>query len=690
MDSEAVRERKKRQAEPASEAGASSLPPVALNEKIHILPGQKIAHLSHAGAAAYAARNLEDGSALFAMLCGKAVVPRINSIASYKGVNSQGLLQIVESRVVNWPLENVQKLALVFEMPPGPPFMVKLEDRRAALSDDMLTRTVLTPLIEVLRTLHNTDMVHGAIRPTNIFQGGSPGSEIAILGECLSAPPSYTQPAVFEPIERAMAQPSGRGTGAREDDIYSLGVTVAMLLRGRNRLAGMSDYEIIQEKIEQGSYAALLGNDRLSARFTEFMRGVLSDDPEQRWDIDDITKWQEGRHQSTKLPKIQKKSVRAFDFSGEKMWNARAVALALNSNVTAGAQAIDDGHVSQWVRRSLEDGAVHKRLEWAIESAKGTGAGAGYQSRLIARVSAALDPAAPLCYKEVRILPQGVGTALAECIAKSGDVKTFAEIINQQLINFWFSIQPDVSSDAVSLSTLFDSCRGFLRQTMLGYGIERALYFLCDDVPCLSPVFKNFYVISPGDILLAYEAISQSDQRPECLIDRHIAAFLAVRDKKVVKQKSSLLGDEDKATRNLAALLVFAEIQRRYRTGPLPGLSRWFGDILKPALSRYHNSNLRRMMEKEIEKIKGNGDLIALATIVDNAQNSRADHDGFAMAVHEYAILAAEHEQMTKKIQTHGRKIGLRTGQEISAAISGISAALIISGFIFITFIGRL
>lgn len=694
MDSEAIgQEMKKPGLAPDTDARLPprDAAPLNLTEKIQIFPGQRLDHLSHAGASAYAARNIDDGKSLFAMICGKAVVPRINSIANYKGVNTPGLLQLVESRVLYWPFENQQKLALVYEMPPGPPFMVNLEAEREPIADETLIRIVLNPMVEILRLMRNSDMVHGAIRTTNIFQGGSAGNEIAILGECLSAPSSYTQPVVFEPIERSMAQPSGRGLGTGEDDLYALGITIAMLLRGRNLLAGLSDDEVIGEKIEHGSYVALLGNERVSAKLTEFLRGVLSDDPQQRWDIEDVQKWMEGRHLNPKQPKIERKAARPFEFGGEKIWHARALTMKLTKNTSIAAQVIDDSQLSQWVRRSLENPAIYKRLEWAIESAKEGGAGTGYQQRLVTRVCIALDPASPLRYKDISVLPRGIGTALAECFAKGGEIKTYADTINLQLVNFWLSVQSEISGDSVALVSQFDNCRGFLRQSMSGYGIERVLYFLCDEAPCMSPTLQNFFVATLPDLAFAFEKISQSESaRPETLIDRHIAAFLSVRDKKIMNQKASLVGSDDKSARNLGALLIFAEIQKRHRTGPLPGLSRWIGDIMKPVVERYHNRPLREKIQREIEKVKNTGDLVMLAAIVDNTQNVRADGDGFSIAAHEYAMLSQEHAHLAQKVQMQGRKIGLKAGQEISAAISGIISGVIILGLIVVNFMSRL
>jgi hypothetical protein len=46
-----------------------------------------------------------------------------------------------------------------------------------------------------------------------------------MLGECVSETSGVSQPAIFEPIERAMALPTGRGEGTPPDDMFALGVT---------------------------------------------------------------------------------------------------------------------------------------------------------------------------------------------------------------------------------------------------------------------------------------------------------------------------------------------------------------------------------------------------------------------------------------------------------------------------------
>lgn len=53
----------------------------------------------------------------------------------------------------------------------------------------------------------------------------------------------------------------GRGKGTIADDIYALGATMLFMGLGQCPVAEMSDREILAGKVENGSFATLLGGE---------------------------------------------------------------------------------------------------------------------------------------------------------------------------------------------------------------------------------------------------------------------------------------------------------------------------------------------------------------------------------------------------------------------------------------------
>ena len=259
-----------------------------------------------------------------------------------------------------------------------------------------------------------------------------------VLGDCVTAPPGFDQPLVFETVERAMASPGGRGDGDYGDDVYALGVALAIALIGRNPLDELSEEELIAAKVEHGTYAVLCSRERIPASLVEPLRGMLGDDRGERWGLDELSIWLRGDN----MPPIQRKSLpRAsipFPFAGRDHMTARTLARAFSQNVSEAVGVIRDGQAEMWVRRALQDVERADAMVTAVETAKAHSDDAlGSDDYLVCRVSITLDPGAPIRYKGFSFMPEGFGSALAVDILRHGAVQVPAEIIALAIPALW-------------------------------------------------------------------------------------------------------------------------------------------------------------------------------------------------------------------------------------------------------------
>jgi hypothetical protein len=209
-----------------------------------------------------------------------------------------------------------------------------------------------------------------------------------------------------------MAMPLGRGDGSATDDLYALGVTLIVLLLGRCPWAAMSEEQLLAEKIARGSYAALLGNERIIGTISEALRGLLADDPRERWTVDDLASWFEGRRLSPKQPAMVRRAPRPFEFGGQFFVTARSVAHAFARSPAAAARAVKAPEFEIWIQRSLADEDRAKLVNSALTEAYNLGP-VSQEERLVARVCTALDPPAPIRYKSIAVTLDGFGTAFA-------------------------------------------------------------------------------------------------------------------------------------------------------------------------------------------------------------------------------------------------------------------------------------
>ena len=666
-------------------AGGASAQIVSFNGQFYIHAGKRLPHLDQGPVKAYAASEMSDVSqaTYYALVCEPNLTPRSRLAVAYSSITSPNLVRLVASGPLYWPPASGQLYVFVYENIIGKPLTASGEFRGLGLKPDLVQQAIIKPLIYVLQDLHNSGIAHGNIRPSNMFPiGAGGGMDRTILGECLAAPPSFSQPVLFETLERAMCSPIGRGQPSIDDDFYALGVSLAVILRHRDPMEGFSDDEIIRYKMDQGSYTALTGKDRFSGDILELLRGLLNDDTKQRWTLEDVTGWLDGQRLTPKQGIKKIKAARPVHFQDERYLRPALLAMDLDKNQAEAAQLVESGNLEQWVSRSLEDPAVMKRLESAIETSAEMGRSAGYWDRLLCRVSIALDPEAPIRYKGVSVYPEGFGTALADAVIAKKDVQPYVDLINQQTVLFWLSSQPETHAEIGSIVSRFDSCRAFLRQNSIAYGLERCLYFLNPEGHCLSDKLKGFYVRNPEDMMQAFEKISEDPQHPELFFDRHVTAFLSVKDRQDVDPYLIELGSEDLPRRILGNIKILAAVQQRSRMGPFPGICAWIAEILDPVYARYHDRELRVALKSRVAKISEHGDIAKIVALVDNPATIQKDTDGYNQARMDYYRLRVESATLESKM-AEPELFNQGIGREVAALSSCILAGVVILFFVF-------
>lgn len=663
---------------------------ILLNDEIEILPDKRLPHLDQGEVKAYAARSVrrDRPGSYFALLCEKHLIPRVRAITQFSAILNKSIAKFVASGVVDWSPEGAQRYVFIYEDTLGKPLM-KYPDRGGlGWKQDMVMNVVIKPMINLLQDLRDADLAHGNIRPSNMFDGGLPIIEHVILGECLSTPPCSVSSSVFMTVEKYGAHPISRGLPTHEDDMYAFGASLAMILRERDPLEGMSDEEIFHRKVEHGSYITLTDKNRFAGGILELLRGLLYDDRSQRWAIEDVLKWMEGQRLTPKQSARKQKAQRALELSGNKYYNTEFLVADLQKDQVSAARLVESGELGQWITRSLEDKLVHARVEQAIETAQEFGKSTGYNDRLLCRVGIALNPEFPIRYKTIATKVEGFSYALAQAFALKQDLQPYADFINQQIVMFWIQHQTDMRLDVGSLTSRFDNCRMYLRQITIGYGIERCLYFMCPDSPCMSDKLAGYYVRTPEDLLEALERISEHPKRPDLFLDRHSIAFLSVKDRKVTDQWLVDLNAPEFYKRVRANIRCIAAIQERSRMRMFPGVTRWAADMLPPVFEHYHDREFREKIKNHVAKLKESGDIVKLAALLDDETVTKQDNALYLEARKEYYTLRKEEHLLEANLQRPD-KFGKATGHEIAAVVSSIIAAIIILVTAFIFFKDR-
>ncbi len=664
--------------------GAAGSAKVILNDRYEIDPAQPLPELGHVAADAYPAKRLDGGGTvgLCALVARSGLPARTDILPALRAIEHISVINLIAHGIAFWPPDGEERLILIYERPAAP-LRADLSGSVAPMREDEVIRVLVQPVAAALEELKRLRVVHGAINPTNLFLSARDDQPL-MVGDCLSAPTGFIQPAAFETIGRAMADPEARGIATPADDLYALGVSMVAMLLGRPLGDGLDDRAMIAAKIEMGSYAAVVGDANLPQHITEPVRGLLIDDPNQRLTLDDLQTWLGGRRQSPRRAEIVGRLQRPIRFKDQDFTNVRLLAVAMAQDPVAADSFIDGGGLEAGLARVTDDEDLLGRIAEAKRSAT-IGRAGSLGDRRVARVLMALDPQAPIRYRGRAVMPEGIGAALAGAQASGRGLQELAEIIAVQLPMAWYGSQGTTDESVIPLVRQFDMLSGFVGESVLGYGVERCVYDLDASTPCAGPFTERRYILDATALLRAIESIAGQPDRPMEPIDRHVAAFLMSRHARLIHAAiTDLSGDAPPEKRCAALVDLYDVIQRRTSIDKLPKLCQWLAGLAESSVERFHSRSLRNRLKAALKTAWKSGKVHDLKPLIANANLNDRDGGGFraATAAHAQAkrAIAARRRELDRKAYIAGVQ-----GRQAAAIVASLLSVLMAVGTVIMT-----
>lgn len=297
---------------PAEVPEGEAIPSVTavMNDRYVIDGGRPVPEMDTASAKAYAVVDRQNqGEQLVGLVCSPAIPVRTELLQRLKDQSVRGLLQVIEWDAIDWPPVGGKTMCIIYERPLGGRVIDSIAQGKARISEYDAVNKLIEPMMGCISSLETMAQPHRSIRPGNLHFLDEARTTV-VLGDCCSGPPGYSQPPIFETIERCTASPSGRGFGTSGDDIYAMGVTIIITLLGYNPGKDKRLSEMLAIKLERGSYAAICGNARIPIALVEPLRGMLNDDELSRWSTEELRSWLDGRKRT---PQQRKGQPRAGD-----------------------------------------------------------------------------------------------------------------------------------------------------------------------------------------------------------------------------------------------------------------------------------------------------------------------------------------------------------------------------------------
>ncbi|TAH36557.1 MAG: hypothetical protein EYC62_02630 [Alphaproteobacteria bacterium] len=645
---------------------------VLLKNLFQIIPGARLPMFDTVCAQAFEAIELGSSRRCMAMLCKPGMPVRIRVIKEVVAMGAEGICQILDYGPVDWPASHDKRMAIVIQRPMGDKLLPKDGGPFPKMSEQDIMRLVAQPVITAMRGYASRNVSFRGLRLENLYWEDISKQKI-VFGEPYSTPAAFLQPPAYEPLDVAMCDPAARGEGSVMDDIFALGTLMLFLAIGRNPVQSMSLEDLINRRMDEGSFNIYAGQFPIPASILEAARGMIVDLEEDRWNLEDVEAWFRGSRQAIRTQRSPRRASRPMTIDGKNHLLASTLTYAMSRDWVMGAEIIRNKSLDNWLRRSLTDEKLADEVQKSINPSGSINKNIP-DDVLMARACAALDKDGPLHFRNFTCKADGIGAALAMAQGDNERTTLITQMITSKLPLIWLGLQAKKNQTMHDLQGTFETIPSLIENKQIGFGLERCIYELNPEMPCLSPALKDHYVTSPDQLLQVFNKMGNRSDRPALPFDRHVAAFIGARMNEVKDGDLRNMGPPaDQVHQIIAMMQLLVKMQRVYKMRELQGLTQWCLDILRPVLNRFRNIARRKRITDSVTAAAKSGSVADILKFVDNEEDRTLDEEMFKRAAMEHAVISlrlANLEEMRIKQADIAKIKGERTAVGFAVTIT--------------------
>ena len=635
--------------QPAEDFVENSLNSILLKDRFEICLDKPLPDLDSNGAKAFEVKdNINPQRNLYALICGKDLSSRLSYLPYMKSIDSPFILKLVEYGIVAVE-KNEETMALIYKKPTGPR-ADNFNEAAPKLSPETF-KSLAVSILSACDVLKTFGLTHRAIRLNNLFFKDSSRTEL-VLGDCLATFPSYYQPLVYETVENTLCEPQSRGNGTPEQDLYAAGVALLSLVLGKEVSSEMSAAEQIRQKLKTSSFSFLSANEKIHSQMGVVLRSLLDDNPENRCDYNHLINYYEGKTTSFSTPDTFDRSTRALIINGEKCYTRKNAALTMLANPDFGIEVIQSGKLLDWIKNGLENEKLYAKIEKLISSDKEN----PDKNSLLAKICILLDCSLPLKTADGYIFPSGLAKTIFYNKKNGLSLNHLQTLIMSDAIKLWYQEQPSLRAP-----TNAGEFKLYLSRNDFGYGFDRIMYDVDEDLPCVSPLLGGTLVNSVARLLKALDNYKGDYQNLP--FDKSIIAYLRCKMGKKIDGVLTDINANQDALKIGAIIRLYATIQNKNGPAMLPNLTQWLVSISKPLIQSFHNIKYQKYLEQELLQISKNGKIIEIVEILDNEEARTKDKAEFSEALKAVSFLLTEKNKILSgdsKIEEEARDLALR------------------------------
>lgn len=231
---------------------------------------------------------------------------------------------------------------------------------------------IIEEITLILRTIHNQNIIHRDIKPDNILVRTKKPLDLIITDFGISS-------VLDEEMSKKMTSKSGTkiyfapesfsGVIGKEVDYWALGMIILEILEDGNVLSGIHEGMIAHEIFTKGIKIP----STISENLQLLLKGLLTRDPKQRWNHEQIFKWLNGEKNIPtfySFNKIETPDIKPYIFENEKFFDIKTLLTKMYTDEyyeKAKAHLLR-GYVTKWLEETGQyDNAVVFELDKKVD-----------------------------------------------------------------------------------------------------------------------------------------------------------------------------------------------------------------------------------------------------------------------------------------------------------------------------------
>lgn len=643
-----------------------------INERFTIHADQPLPELSHGNMQAFAASDDTNPQRMvYAVVCHPAYPYRQDIFKNIR-MEHPNMLKFYDSGTAKISSLNDQRQVFIYERPRGKRLSELLE-RHQTFPEEVVIHQILRPIASVIALLAERKLCHGHIHPNNIFIG-----DRTMIGECVSEPCGYSQEYLYEAPERIVALPEGKGTGGAHTDAYALTILAIDLLSNLEGFRQMGSGKFISLLMSMGAYNLFTTNRSLPDGISDLVKGALCDNPWDRWGAQQLEQWATGKRFNIVQPNNFHDASRPYEFDGQEYINGRALAHAMFQKWHAARNMVRTPALARWIEQNMHKKEIAIKQRRAIETTGGDQNTSGKSNNeLLARTILLLDPFGPIRTFNLAFHIDGIGGLLCECMRNNrhADITQIMEVLANDLPNFAADLQTSSGGeDAFDVLWKLDKIRHRVKSTSVGFGLERAIYDLNPNLPCLSQKLKEYQAEDISQLLHALDIIAPQEAFSTSLYDAHITAYAASHANISKEMNFAELSRFSyfKENKEFATFAILGKAQEKARIKHLYGLSHWVAMRIMENMSQIHSLKIRRSLSQDILNAAEKGNINAVLSAFANKAMLEKDLIGFKQAMQLFHM----NNLRIHKLRSYEHK--RRQASELGGSIAGLFSLIIL------------